>query len=296
MSDKKIIAVVGATGAQGGGLVRAIMADPNGGFTARALTRDPESEGAKALAALGAEVVAVDIDDEASIRKAFEGAYGAFCVTFFWAHSRPSSSRSRPPPWRERPRRAGSSTSIWSTLEDTRDARAAGRRPHADAAREMEGPALRSKGSTNHVFTDAGVPTTFLKRRSTGRTSSTSAWARSAARTASCASRSRSASAKMPGMAAEDIGKAAYGIFKGGDAFIGKTVEHRRRAPERRRDGRRRSRRRWARTSSTTTVSPDVYRGFGFPGADDLGNMFQYKRDFEDSYRGAARRRPQPGS
>ena len=89
MSDKKIIAVVGATGAQGGGLVRAIMADPDGGFTARALTRDPESEGAKALAALGAEVVAVDIDDEASIRKAFEGAYGAFCVTFFWAHFSP---------------------------------------------------------------------------------------------------------------------------------------------------------------------------------------------------------------
>jgi hypothetical protein len=34
-------------------------------------------------------------------------------------------------------------------------------------------------------------------------------------------------------------------------------------------------------------VSPEAYRGFGFPGAEDLGNMFQYKRDFEDSYRGA---------
>ncbi|MDX6540778.1 MAG: hypothetical protein QOI71_2388, partial [Gaiellales bacterium] len=89
MSDKKVIAVVGATGAQGGGLVRAIMADPDGGFTARALTRDPSSEAAEALAALGAEVVAVDIDDEASVRRAFEGAYGAFCVTFFWAHFSP---------------------------------------------------------------------------------------------------------------------------------------------------------------------------------------------------------------
>jgi len=34
-------------------------------------------------------------------------------------------------------------------------------------------------------------------------------------------------------------------------------------------------------------VSPEAYRGFGFPGADDLGNMFQFKRDFEDYYSGA---------
>ena len=73
MSDKKIIAVVGATGAQGGGLVRAICSDPDGGFAARALTRDPSSDAAKALAALGAEVVAADIDDEASVRKALRG-------------------------------------------------------------------------------------------------------------------------------------------------------------------------------------------------------------------------------
>ena len=61
MSDRKIIAVAGATGAQGGGLVRAIMADPAGGFTARALTRDVNSDKAKALAALGAEVVAAAV-------------------------------------------------------------------------------------------------------------------------------------------------------------------------------------------------------------------------------------------
>ncbi|MEO7648242.1 MAG: NmrA family NAD(P)-binding protein, partial [Gemmatimonadaceae bacterium] len=45
----KIIAVAGATGAQGGGVVRAILADKNGGFAARALTRDPNSDKAKAL-------------------------------------------------------------------------------------------------------------------------------------------------------------------------------------------------------------------------------------------------------
>ena len=87
---KKVIAVVGATGAQGGGLVRAILADPEGGFAVRAITRDVNSEKAKELAALGAEVVAGDVDDEASMRRAFDGAYGAYCVTFFWAHFSPA--------------------------------------------------------------------------------------------------------------------------------------------------------------------------------------------------------------
>ena len=49
MADKKIIAVVGSTGSQGGGLVRAILADPSGGFAARAITRDPNKDKAKAL-------------------------------------------------------------------------------------------------------------------------------------------------------------------------------------------------------------------------------------------------------
>ncbi|MEE8147924.1 MAG: NmrA family NAD(P)-binding protein, partial [Longimicrobiales bacterium] len=66
MSDTKIIAVIGATGAQGGGVVRAILEDPEGGFAARAITRNPDSDNARALADLGAEVVQADLDDEAS--------------------------------------------------------------------------------------------------------------------------------------------------------------------------------------------------------------------------------------
>ena len=67
MSGKKIIAVIGATGAQGGGLVRAILADPERRFTARAITRKTDSDKARALAAAGAEVVAGDADDPASL-------------------------------------------------------------------------------------------------------------------------------------------------------------------------------------------------------------------------------------
>ncbi|MCK5087419.1 MAG: NmrA family NAD(P)-binding protein, partial [Melioribacteraceae bacterium] len=86
MAEKKVIAVLGATGAQGGGLARAILNDDSSEFSVRALTRDVNSDKAKALKDLGAEVAAVDIDDAESLNKAFEGAYGVYAVTFFWEH------------------------------------------------------------------------------------------------------------------------------------------------------------------------------------------------------------------
>ena len=58
MSQKKLIVVFGATGAQGGGLAHAILNDQQSEFAVRAVTRDPNSEKSRELAALGAEVVA----------------------------------------------------------------------------------------------------------------------------------------------------------------------------------------------------------------------------------------------
>lgn len=107
MPEKKIIAVVGATGAQGGGLVRAILNDPTGGFAVRALTRDVNSDKARALASLGAEVVAADVDDEAGLQRALAGAHGAFCVTFFWAHFSPEKELAEAANMARRPSRGG---------------------------------------------------------------------------------------------------------------------------------------------------------------------------------------------
>src|SRR5262245_24842020 len=86
MAEKKIIAVIGATGTQGGGLARAILDDPNGGFALRAVTRDASKDKAQALKARGAEVVQADLDDVESLKKAFAGAYGVYGVTNFWEH------------------------------------------------------------------------------------------------------------------------------------------------------------------------------------------------------------------
>jgi len=87
--SKKLITVIGATGAQGGGLAKSILGDPSGEFAVRAVTRKVTSDAARALAAAGAEVVAADLDDVGSLKRAFEGAYGAYCVTNYWESMSP---------------------------------------------------------------------------------------------------------------------------------------------------------------------------------------------------------------
>ena len=86
---RPIIAVIGATGAQGGGLAQAILSDPAKRFALRALTRKTEGAAAKALAAQGAEVQAADLDDQGSLARAFADAHGVFAVTNFWEHLSP---------------------------------------------------------------------------------------------------------------------------------------------------------------------------------------------------------------
>src|SRR6266849_2611988 len=120
MADKKIIAVVGATGAQGGGLCEAILSDPNGGFACRAITRDPSKDKAKALAAKGAEVVQANLDDVESLKKAFAGAYGVYGVTNFWEHFSGEKEKAQAKNIAEAAKAAGVKHVIWSTLEDCR--------------------------------------------------------------------------------------------------------------------------------------------------------------------------------
>lgn len=77
----KVVVISGATGQQGGSTARALAGK---GFTIRALTRKPDSDAAKALQALGAEIVQAELDDETSVRKALQGAWGAYAVQNTW--------------------------------------------------------------------------------------------------------------------------------------------------------------------------------------------------------------------
>ena len=286
MAKKKIIAVVGATGAQGGGLVRAILSDKGGPFAARAITRNVNSEKARELAKLGAEVVAADVDDVESLKKAFKGAYGAYCVTFFWAHLSAEKEKANARAMAEAAKHAGVQHAIWSTFEDTRKSIPLSDTRMPTLQGKYKVAHFDGKAEADQYFTDLGVPTTFLltsfywenliyfgagpKRGPDGKLVITLPMG----------------DKKLASIASEDIGKCAYGIFKKGHEFIGKTVgiagEHLT----------------GAQIAAALTkalgqevryndVTPDVYRSFGFPGAEDMGNMFQFKRDFQKLYNGA---------
>ncbi len=286
MPDRKVIAVVGATGAQGAGLVRAILNDPNSDFAARVLTRNVNGATAKEFARLGAEVMAADVDNLKTVKKAFEGAYGAFCVTFFWEHFSPEKEMAEAKAMAEAAKDTGLRHVIWSTLEDTRKwvPLSDNRMPTLQGKYKV--PHFDGKGESDHFFTEAGVPTTFLltsfywdnfihfgmgpKKGPDGKLAITFPMG----------------DKKLPAIAAEDIGKCAFGIFKNGNEFIGQTVAI---------SGENLTGAQMAATFSEVlgkevrynSVPPDVYRAFGFRGADDLGNMFQFKRDFEEYFCGA---------
>jgi uncharacterized protein YbjT (DUF2867 family) len=280
---KKTIAVVGATGAQGGGLVRAILADPAGGFSARALTRSTQSDKAKALAAQGAEVVAADVDDPASLRRAFEGAHGAFCVTFFWDHFSPDKEKAQAKAMAEAARSAGVAHAVWSTLDDTRE-----RVPLSDDRMPtLQGhykvPHFDGKGEADRYFRDAGVPTTFLLTSFYWDNLIHFGMGPKPGPDGTLVFTLPMGDKKLPGIAAEDIGRCAYGVFKRGQELVGKTVGISGDQPNGAQMAAELTK---ALGRKVTHYSPSYaeYRGYGFPGADDLGNMFQYKAEFEAEY------------
>jgi uncharacterized protein YbjT (DUF2867 family) len=283
MSDTKLIAVVGATGAQGSGLVQAILGDPGGGFKVRALTRDIHSEKARELVRLGAEVVAADVDDPESLKRAFAGAHGAYCVTFFWAHFSPERELAEAGAMAKAARDAGLRHVIWSTLEDTRawvplnDARM------PTLLGKYKVPHFDAKGEANHLFTDLGVPTTFLNTSFYWDNFIHFGMGPKQGPDGVLALTLPMGDKLLPGIAAEDIGVCAYGIFKQGSAHLGRTLgiagEHL--SGEAMAAGFTKA---LGRPVQYHAVTPELYRGFRFPGAEDLGNMFQFKRDFNEPF------------
>jgi uncharacterized protein YbjT (DUF2867 family) len=286
MSAKRVIAVVGATGAQGGGLARAILNDPSSAYAVRALVRDPSSEKARALARAGAEVVQADIDDEPGLTRALQGAYGAFFVTFYWDHFSPEREKAEAAGMARAARAAGLKHVIWSTLEDTREFMALDDPRMPILMERYKVPHFDAKGESNRLFIEQGVPTTFLL--TSGYWENLIHFGMGPKRTADgrLAVSFPTGDKKIPWVGAEDIGRCAYGIFKAGTAMIGKTVGV---------SGEHLSGRELAASLSRalgepvdySAMEPEQYRTLGFPGADDLGNMFQFKRDFNDRYRAA---------
>ncbi|MFF4879622.1 NmrA/HSCARG family protein [Micromonospora sp. NPDC000668] len=285
MSETKTIAVVGATGAQGGGLANAILADPRGEFTLRALTRRPDSDAARELASRGAQVVEADLDDESSLRRAFVGAYGAYVVTNYWEGMSAQTELGHARNAARAAKQADLRHVIWSTLEDTRE-----RLPVTDPrVPVLDGsytvPHFDAKAEADRYFLDLGVPTTFLRttfyweaflqgfgplRDESGQLVLTLPMGNSA----------------LAGIAAEDIGRTALGIFAAGEDYLGATVsiagEHLTGAQI-------------AAVFADVLGEPvayrplthDQFRALGIPAAAEIGNMFQYYTEAAGTFTGA---------
>jgi uncharacterized protein YbjT (DUF2867 family) len=286
MSDRKVIAVVGATGAQGGGLVRAILADERGEFQARAITRDPTSDKAQALVAQGVEVVQADINDPSSLEQAFAGAYGAFCVTNFWEIFSPEGEAKQARNQAEAAKAAGVSHAVWSTLEDTRKWIPLDDDRMPTLMESYKVPHFDGKGSADAIFAEVGPPTTNLLTSFYWDNLIYFGMGPQRGEDGSLSFNLPLGEKKLPGIAAEDIGRSAFGIFKGGSEFLGKTVGI---------AGEHLSGAQMADVLTAEFGEPvqynavpfDMYRSFDFDGADDLGNMFQFKHDFEEYFCGA---------
>jgi uncharacterized protein YbjT (DUF2867 family) len=284
MSDKKTIAVIGASGTQGGGLVRAILADPDGRFAARAITRKPQSDKARALAAAGAEVIAGDADDPGSLERAFAGAYGAFLVTNFWEHLSPERELKQAAAMARATRTAGVAHAVWSTLEDTRLAFPLDDPRLKTLGGKYKVPHFDAKGEADAIFAAEAAPTSFVmaafywenfiyfgqgpRRRADGHVVLALPLG----------------GGKLPGIAAEDIGKCAYGIFRRGPKVAGQRfgiAGEVLSGPE------------YAEAFSRHLGTPvsfydmpfDEYRALGFPGADDMGNMFEHHAILGEDFR-----------
>jgi uncharacterized protein YbjT (DUF2867 family) len=280
---KKIIAVIGSTGAQGGGLVRAILADGAGQFTVRAITRHPDSEKARALAGLGAEVVAGDTDDEASLLRAFAGAHGVYCVTNFWEHNSPERELAQARSMAQAANAAGVSHLIWSTLEDTRKWVPLEDQRLPTLKEKYKVPHFDAKGEADRVFAKQSTPTTYLLPAFYWDNFIHFGMGPRKGPDGELVLALPLGGGRLPGIAAEDIGKCAYGIFRRGTGMASQRVGI---------AGEILSGPEMAATFSRvlgkkvgfSDVPFDVYRGLGFPGADDLGNMFQFQALFNDEF------------
>jgi uncharacterized protein YbjT (DUF2867 family) len=279
----KTIAVVGATGRQGGSLVRALQCDASGAFAVRALTRKPSSERAQALARAGATVVQADADDPESLKRAFDGAYGAYCVTDFWEHGDPERERRQGTAMAGAARSAGLQHVIWSTLEDTRKYVPLSDSRMPTLLGKYKVPHYDAKAEVDDEFRRLGVPTTFLL---------TSFYWENFLGFRGMRLRPGNGdelilampmgNEKLPGIAIDDLGLCALGIFKQ-TCSAGKTIGVAGDQPT------------CAQMAASLTnalgrpvryvdVEPAVFRAWDFPGAAELSNMLQFKRDFPDVF------------
>ncbi|UQW99591.1 NmrA/HSCARG family protein [Streptomyces sp. RerS4] len=282
MNGKRTITVFGATGQQGGSLARAILEDRDSEFVVRAVTRRPDSDAARELERLGAQVVRADLDDEESLVAALEGTYGAYLVTNFWEDMDAAHEQAQAAALARAAGHVGVQHAVWSTLEDTRECIPLDddRMPTLQGTYKV--PHFDAKAEADQFFRDDGVPTTYL-RTTFFWENLYGAFAPQRAEDGALEIVFPMGDKRLSGIGVDDIGRTAYALFKGGTDFIGATIsiagEHLPVA-----DMAAAMTDALGREVRYRPLTPDAFRALGFPGADEAGNMFQFYADCEHRF------------
>lgn len=283
--SEKIIAIMGASGAQGGAVIKAFNKLGRDEFKLRAISRDPDSDKAKAILPLVDEFFEADADDEESMVKAFEGCYGAFIMSNFWQDMDAEHEIRTLRTCKEAAKKAGLQHVVLSSLEDTREIVNASENKDTWKALNDQGmyvPHFDGKGSVNAEYL-AELPCTILYTCAYME-NFTPFWAPTRqSEQDDYAITLPIADKKLALVAVEDIGKRACTIFLEGQSLIGKTVGvmsdaltgHEIAASFTKVTGKK---------VKYNAVPPEVYASFGFPGAADLANMFRVYVEHDSAF------------
>lgn len=257
------ILVTGATGGQGGSVARFLLA---AGFPVRALTRSPDSDKAKALADAGAQVVAGDLADRASLDRALSGCDGVFGVTSFWEHF--TAEEGHGTNLIEAVADAGVDFFVFSTLPNAYEL----------SGHELPVPHFDIKAKLEQKARETDVPTAFVhvafyyenflgffppQRQDDG----------------SYAFGFPQGDTPLAAVAVEDLGGVVVPMFENAEAYAGKVVGV---------VGDDLPPAEYAGSMSAVLgqrvaynyIPREVFAEFDFPGADDLANMFDFYRRF----------------
>ncbi|XP_015265424.1 PREDICTED: nmrA-like family domain-containing protein 1 [Gekko japonicus] len=265
MADKKVIVVFGATGAQGGAVARALMAEAT--FLVRGVTRKPQQKAARELKKLGAEVVKADLEDARSLEAALRGAHAAFLVTDFWEHLSEEREVAQGKRVADVAQQLALSYVVYSGLENVK--RLTGGRlavPHFDG-----------KGRVEEYFRACGVPTTCIRMPSYFENFLTVFRPQRAPDGDGWELALPLGDVPLDGLAVADLGPVVAALMKEPEKYGGQTIglstgkltvaeyaalmsEH------------------TGKTVRDAKMSLESYQQLGFPGARELADMFRFYR------------------
>ncbi|XP_066097477.1 nmrA-like family domain-containing protein 1 [Saccopteryx bilineata] len=263
MTSKKVIAVFGATGAQGGSVAKAILESKQ--FAVRALTRDVTRPKARALQNLGAEVVRGDLNDEASVEAALKGTYGAFVVTSFWDDFSKEKEVCQGKMVADIAKRLGLKHVVYSGLENVK---------HLTGGK-LEVGHFDGKGEVEEYFWSIGVPMTSVRLAAYFENFLTMWKPVKASDGDYYTLVLPMGDIPMDGISVADVGAIVSSIFNSPAEFLGKAVGLSAEALtiQQYADVLSKS---WGKEVRDAKITPEAYEKLGFPGAEELANMFRF--------------------